>query len=42
MTGLGMAFDARNRLVTEFVEDDFATGLVQRQQPPLVRVLVAG
>src|SRR5437879_10605650 len=42
MAGFGMAFDARNGFVTRFVEDDFATGFVQRQQPPLVRVLVVG
>src|SRR5438309_5819724 len=42
MAGFGMAFDARNGFETRFVEDDFATGFVQRQQPPLVRVLVVG
>src|SRR6266513_1574561 len=42
MAGFGMAFDSRNGFVTRFVEDDFATGFVQRQQPPLVRVLIVG
>src|SRR6266704_6662370 len=42
MAGFSVALHARNRFVTELVPNDFSGGLVQREQPPLVRLLVMG
>src|SRR6185295_14995358 len=40
MAGFRVALHARHRLVTELVPNDFSGGLVQREQPPLVRLLI--
>src|SRR2546426_5711145 len=42
MAGFRVALYARHRLMTELVPNDFSGGLVQREQPPLVRLLVIG
>src|SRR6185503_13607409 len=42
MAGFRVALYARYRLMTGFVPNDFSGGLVQREQPPLVWLLVIG
>src|SRR5207249_115738 len=42
MAGFRVPLYARHRLMTELVPNDFSGGLVQGEQPPLVRLLVIG
>src|SRR5213075_752205 len=42
MAGFGVPLHARHCLVAELVPNDFSSGLVQREQPPLMRLLVIG
>src|SRR6266516_937362 len=42
MAGFRVALYARHRFMTDLVPNDFSCGLVQREQPPLVWLLVIG